>query len=94
VATRTEPPPATDDRSLRAAVLDAVDKQSWTPLTTLNVMVQDGIVDLWGTITNEAERRGICVLAENTPGVKKVNDHLVFVEPYTGTVIAGPMEKE
>jgi CBS domain-containing protein len=94
VAARTGAPPATDDRSLRAAVLDAVDKQSWTPLTTLNVTVQDGIVDLWGTITNEAERRGICVLAENTPGVRKVNDHLVFVEPYTGVVIAGPTEKE
>ncbi len=94
VATRTEPPPATDDRSLRAAVLDALDKQPWTPLTTLNVTVQDGIVDLWGTITNEDERRGICILAENTPGVKKVNDHLVFVEPYSGTVITGPADTE
>lgn len=94
VAARTEPPPATDDRSLRAAVLDALDKQPWTPLTTLNVTVQDGIVDLWGTITNAGERRAICILAENTPGVKKVNDHLVFVEPYSGTVIAGPAERE
>jgi CBS domain-containing protein len=94
VAARTEPPPATDDRSLRAAVLDALDKQPWTPLTTLNVTVQDGVVDLWGTITNEEERRGICILAENTPGVKKVNDHLVFVEPYSGTVITGPADKD
>lgn len=94
VTTRTAPPTASDDRSLRAAVLDALEKQSWTPLTTLNVMVHDGVVDLWGTITNENERRGICVVAENTPGVKRVNDHLVFVEPYSGTVISGPAEKE
>jgi len=94
VAARTEPPPATDDRSLRAAVLDALDKQSWTPMTTLNVTVQDGIVDLWGNILNEGERRAICILAENTPGVKKVNDHLVFVEPYSGTVITGPGDRE
>lgn len=94
VSSRNHTPPATDDRSLRAAVLDAVDHQSWTPLTTLNVTVRDGVVDLWGTITNEDERRAISVLAENTPGVKQVNDHLVFVEPYSGTVISGPADRE
>ncbi len=47
----------------------------------------NGVVDLWGTISNDQERRAICVIAENTPGVKKVIDHLVFVEAYTGTVI-------
>jgi CBS domain-containing protein len=94
VSSRNDAPVATDDRSVRAAVLDAVDKQSWTPMTTLNVTAADGVVDLWGTITNEDERRAICVLAENTPGVKRVNDHLVFVEPYSGTVITGPADKE
>ena len=78
VAERHETPLATDDRSVRAAVLDALDQQSWTPLTTLNVTVADGVVDLWGTITNEEERRAISVLAENTPGVKQVKDHLVL----------------
>jgi CBS-domain-containing membrane protein len=94
VATRTEPPAATDDRSIRAAILDALDKQSWTPLTTLNVTVADRVVDVWGTITNEDERRAICILAENTPGVAQVNDHLVFVEPYSGTVIEGAADRQ
>ena len=92
VSTRNAAPGATDDRSVRAAILDALDKQSWAPLTTLNVMVADGIVDLWGTITSDQERRAISVMAENVPGVKKVNDHLVFVEPYSGTVIEAPDE--
>lgn len=92
VSTRREPPTATDDRSVRAAILDALDKQSWAPLTTLNVMVADGVVDLWGTITSDQERRAISVMAENVQGVKKVNDHLVFVEPYSGTVIEAPDE--
>ncbi|HTB47821.1 MAG TPA: BON domain-containing protein, partial [Acetobacteraceae bacterium] len=86
-------PIATDDRSIRAAILDALDKQSWTPLTTLNVTVADRVADIWGTITNEDERRAICVIAENTPGVQQVNDHLVFVEPYSGTVIDGPADR-
>ncbi|HTW69420.1 MAG TPA: CBS domain-containing protein [Acetobacteraceae bacterium] len=93
VAERRDKPIATDDRSIRRAILDALDKQSWTPLTTLNVTVADRVVDLWGTITNDEERRAICVLAENTAGVEQVNDHMVFVEPYSGTVIDGPAER-
>jgi CBS domain-containing protein len=93
VAERHDRPVATDDRSIRQAILDALDKQSWTPLTTLNVTVADRVVDVWGTITNDEERRAICVLVENTPGVQQVNDHMVFVEPYSGTVVGGPAEQ-
>jgi CBS-domain-containing membrane protein len=76
-----------DDRAIRNALLDALEKESWAPLATLNVTVSGGVVDLWGTISDEQERRAIAVIAENTPSVKQVNDHLVYVEPYSGTVI-------
>ncbi|MBV9251628.1 MAG: BON domain-containing protein [Acetobacteraceae bacterium] len=92
VAVRKEPPLAADDRAIRAAILDALEKQSWTPMTSLNVTVAERVADLWGTITNEAERRAICVIAENTPGVKQVKDHLVSVEPYSGTLIEARAE--
>jgi osmotically-inducible protein OsmY len=72
---------------VRNRLLDALEKETWTPLATLNVTVSDGVVDLWGTISDEQERRAITVIAENTPGVKRVADHLVYVEPYSGTVI-------
>ena len=58
-------------------------------MTTLNVTVSRGVADIWGTITNEEERHAIRVLVENTPGVEAVQDHLVYIEPYTGTVIEG-----
>jgi CBS domain-containing protein len=87
---RTAAPLGSDDRSIRVAILNALEAQSWTPLTTLNVTVADGVADVWGTITNEQERRGIQVVVENTPGVKAVHDHLVYIEPYTGTVIEAP----
>jgi CBS domain-containing protein len=89
---RDKKPPETqdDDRTLRANILAAVEAASWAPMTTLNVTVANGVADIWGTITNADERRAICVLAENVPGVKEVHDHLVFVEPYTGTVIESP----
>ena len=70
--------------------MDRLEAQPWAPMTTLNVTVANGVVDLWGTITNEQERRGIRVIAENTAGVTTVNDHLVYIEPYTGTVIESP----
>jgi CBS domain-containing protein len=76
-----------DDRAIRNRLLDALEKEAWTPVSTLNVTVSDGVVDIWGTISDEQERRAIAVIAENTPGVKQVNDHLVYVEPYSGTVI-------
>ena len=87
---RDAEPLAVDDRTIRSAILNALEAQSWAPMTTLNVTVANGVVDLWGTITNEPERSGIRVVAENTTGVKSVNDHLVYIEPYTGTVIEAP----
>jgi CBS-domain-containing membrane protein len=87
---RTAEPLPTDDRALRTAILNALEAQPWAPMTTLNVTVAETAVDLWGTITNEEERRAIRVVVENTPGVKTVHDHLVLIEPYTGTVIDSP----
>ena len=83
---------APDDSTIRDRILDTLAKEPWAPRTTLNVTVIGGVVDLWGTIGNDQERRAICVIAENTPGVSKVIDHLVFVEAYTGTVIEAPPE--
>ena len=90
---RTAEPLATDDRTIRTAILNALEAQSWAPMTTLNVTVANSVADVWGTITNEEERHAIRVVVENTPGVKAVHDHLVYVEPYTGTVIDAPDEK-
>ncbi|MGD0107770.1 MAG: CBS domain-containing protein [Rhodopila sp.] len=87
---RNVEPLASDDRTIRTAIMDVLESQPWAPMTTLNVTVADGVVDLWGTITNEEERRGIRVIAENAPGVQAVHDHMVYIEPYTGTVIEEP----
>jgi CBS domain-containing protein len=83
-------PVAKDDVSIRTAILDSLEKQSWAPTTTLNVTVAKGVADVWGTITNEEERHAIHVVVENTPGITAVHDHLVYIEPYTGTVIEAP----
>ncbi len=91
---RTAGPVAADDRTIRETILDALEQQSWAPMTTVNVVVHDGVVDLWGTITDEQERRAISILAENVAGVKTVHDHMVFVEPYSGVILEAPDEKK
>jgi CBS-domain-containing membrane protein len=90
VAARERGAASADDATIRDHILNTLARETWAPRTTLNVTVVNGVVDLWGTISNDQERRAICVIAENTPGVKKVIDHLVFVEAYTGTVIEPP----
>jgi CBS domain-containing protein len=90
---RSAAPVLATDSELRTAILAALEQQSWAPTTTLNVAVNGGVADLWGTITSESERDAIRIVAENTPGVTKVHDHMVYVEPYTGTVIEAPDER-
>ncbi|MGC1413606.1 MAG: CBS domain-containing protein [Acetobacteraceae bacterium] len=92
VAAREHAAGTADDGSIRQQILNALNHEPWAPKTTLNLTVVNGVVDLWGTIGNDHERRAIGVIAENTPGVKNVIDHLVFVEAYTGTVIEAPPE--
>jgi CBS-domain-containing membrane protein len=78
-------PPAGDDAAIRAQILAECAKQSWAPMS--NVVVRNGVVELWGAITDERERAALIVASENVPGVKAVHDHLVWIEPNSGFVI-------
>jgi len=73
---------------IRERVMAELRKQSWAPLDLINVIVRDRTVDLQGTITSA--RQAMIVAAENVPGVRAVQDHLVWVEPVSGmTALAG-----
>jgi osmotically-inducible protein OsmY len=50
----------------------------------INVIVKDGVVDLWGTVGSSAEHSAVRVAAENMPSVRGVNDHLVEQPIATG----------
>jgi CBS domain-containing protein len=84
---REAPRASTDDRSIQAAIIAALDKVTWAPVARMDLTVLDGVVEIWGTVTSEDERRAVCVIAENTPGVKKVIDHMVFMDPYSGLIV-------
>ena len=75
-------PPPGGDSAIRDKILAAIAKQDWAP--RVNVIVKDGVAELHGVLTDDRERAGLIVAAENVPGVKHVRDHLVWVEPISG----------
>lgn len=83
------PATAGNDENIRSNLLVELEQQKWAPVKFLNVVVCNGVVELWGTITDEREREALIVAAQNIPGVKVVRDHLVWVEATSGVVI-GP----
>jgi len=62
-------------------------KVAWVPRDGLSITVNNRVVDLNGVILDEKEREALRVVAENTAGVKAVEDHLVWIEPVSGTVL-------
>jgi len=84
---RVTPKAAKDDAAIREQLLAEMQKEQWAPIAMTNVVVRDGVVELWGAITDDRQRTALKVAAENVPGVKAVKDHLVWVEPTTGMTI-------
>ena len=80
------------DDDIREQILAELAKAAWVPRDGLSISVRDGIVDLNGVILEEKEREALRVVAENVPGVTAVDDHLVWIEPVSGTVIEPPPE--
>jgi CBS domain-containing protein len=84
---RTEPKAAKDDATIREKLLAEIKKEKWAPASMINVVVRNGVVELWGAIVDERQREALRVAAENIPGVKEVNDHLAWVETTSGMIV-------
>ena len=68
---------ALDDAKIRESVLHQLDAEPWARPALINVIVQDGTVELWGIVDSASEKKAVRVAAEVTPGVRAVNDNLV-----------------
>jgi CBS domain-containing protein len=89
---RAAPAAANSDTAIRNQILAELDKQVWAPVALVDVVVRDGVVELWGTITEEKQGVGLKVVAENIPGVKQVVNHLTWIEPMSGMILSSPDE--
>ena len=85
---------ATNDGEIRERILGELAKAAWMPRDGIAITVENGVVDLNGVILDEKEREALRVAAENVPGVRAVEDHLVWVEPVSGTIIDAPQQAE
>lgn len=90
---RDVPDPTADDDRIRERIIRAMEKADWRPVG-LNVIVRDGIVHLSGAILDERARQAAIVAAENIEGVRKVHDHLCWVDSITGLYSMSPEDNE
>src|SRR5271163_1969834 len=65
------------DRKIRLELMDRLGDQDWTDFGERNVIVQSGIVHLWGLVVSAEEHKALLALAENVPGVVRVSDEMI-----------------
>jgi CBS domain-containing protein len=87
---KAEPPKSVDDATIREQLMAQLRDQPWAHLftddpwahlSTDDIVVEDGVVHLHGTVRTEDERRALRIAAENVPGVRSVEDHLMVWTP-------------
>jgi CBS domain-containing protein len=66
-----------DDVTLHGNILEQLRSKPWVDPSTINVVVNNGYVELWGIVDSETEKNAIRVAVEVTPGVRQVANKLV-----------------
>jgi len=82
--------PAAVGRRPDRQIADAIEAQMKTVVwggSLIEPRVKDGVVTLEGTVFDKRQQEAIHVLVENIPGVQSIVDHLVWIEPMSGTVL-------
>ena len=69
-------PLTSEDTALGEAILASLKKQPWLRSDLINIIVHNGVVELWGIVASDAEKDAVRVAAEITCGVRGVNDYL------------------
>ena len=78
LATRAAVPAGSaGDRAIRDAYLAEIQTQDWAPRPDEgNVVVEGGVVHLWGTVRSPEVRKAMILAARNIQGVRDVEDHM------------------
>lgn len=87
----TQPAAGLGDEDIRNHIDKEMRRQPWITHSAIDISVKSGVVDLSGVVTNDTMRCALRVMAENTPGVVKVNDELMVCDAGTGYGLSAPM---
>ena len=69
------------DRQIKSAILATAHEEAGVRAPLVDITVANGVVHLWGNVASESERDAIRVVAENTEGVREVQNHLRVLPP-------------
>ena len=69
-------PVSHDDRQIREAIENELVRIAGLDKFLINVIVKDGVAQLWGLVDSTAQKQAAQVAAENAPGVKSVENNL------------------
>jgi CBS domain-containing protein len=78
--TKSEPPIEvdSDDRTIREKLLAELKGQEWVHMWAADIIVRDRVVHLWfSDDRSDEERQALRIAAENIPGVRQVQEHIV-----------------
>ena len=67
------------DCVIRETLSDELTAQPWAHVLAKNIVVENGVVHLFGIVQSDEERHALRLAAENQAGVKAVEDHLSIV---------------
>jgi CBS-domain-containing membrane protein len=76
------PPPKTvvKDRDIRTRILGELEAAG-VDKAYINVVVANGVVELWGLVEAESQKRAVAIAVKGTKGVKRVVDNVITVSP-------------
>ena len=69
------------DETLRTAVAADLAKHAWASSRPINVVVENGVVHLWGYVDSDAVKDAYRTATENVRGVKRVESHITVLPP-------------
>jgi len=72
-----------DDRTIRQKLVAELTGQEWVHMWGADIIVRDRVVHLWfSDDRSDEERQAVRIAAENIPGVRQVQEHIVPVPAF------------
>jgi osmotically-inducible protein OsmY len=71
--------PRSGNGQLQKLIWEQIRQQPWLQSVYLNLSVKEGVVELYGAVQSQDQRRALLVLVNRVPGVRRVEDALTVM---------------